>query len=163
MNRFLARALILSLTPFALHATPIRADTARGYLTRFEGYRTVAYRDGSQWCVGIGHALPGQPPKRVYSHVECTRFFAADLDLARSACRRYIRGFDLLPYDAQVVSISLYWTTGSTGFSRFTRYHHALSTRHYQLAAHALRDSIWWRQVGRERSLDAYARLVSLR
>lgn len=140
-------------------AAPTQADslsptTVELHLRRFEGYRTVPYRDGPSWSVGVGHNLSAhrEPVKARYTDVEIRRFLLADTAAALDACRLGVTGFDDLPVEVQLVCIDLAFTTGSTGFQRWGNLRLALGRRAYSSAAIELTLSRWWRQVSAERA-----------
>ena len=150
IKRFLA---IFLLSVLAATAAPITYAEARDYLVQWEGYRTTPYRDGPGYSVGIGHSLTanGEIPRARYTAVQIERYFAADLSWALDACRAGIRDFDELPKRVQLVALSVAFTTGRTGFHRFSGFRRALSWRAYEAAAAELSHSFWRNQVSASR------------
>lgn len=150
MHRFLTVALLFAATSIC-RAVPVTYSEARTYLVQWEGYKTTPYRDGpaGHYSVGIGHSLTanGEVPRARYSPTQIERYFAADLSWALDACRAGVRRFDDLPKDIQLVALSVAFTTGRTGFHRFTNFRRALSWRAYDAAAVELADSKWRTQV----------------
>lgn len=152
---------VLVILPMRTQASAIPSDKVLIYLIQMEGFKLVPYRDGHQLCVGIGHVITDSTV-RIYSDEQIYAWFDADLANARRICRKGIKGFDDLPHDAQLVSISLAWCVGPTGFMRWKDFRTQLSKRRYKRAAEALQQSLWWKQVSVDRAEDAYNRLYTL-
>lgn len=152
------RAVVLILALLAapqLPATPASRADLTLHFRAMEGYALVPYRDGSSICVGIGHNLTAHhqlPAKQSYTPAEVLTFFERDLDMALRTCRALIWQFDELPSEVQVITAGVAFTTGRTGFSRFTRFRAALSTRDFSRAARELQASLWATQVSSHRA-----------
>ncbi len=151
MIRALSVFALLCVAPLAAVAAPVPATSVHMVLQASEGYHLKPYRDGvmGPWTVGIGHSLSarGESVKDSYTPAEIHAFFLRDLSEARNACRASVRAFDDLPESVQVVTLSLVWCVGPTGFTRFTRFRAALSDRDYAAAARELAASKWASQV----------------
>lgn len=160
-TRWLALLVVLILTVLAMRGAPITVEQARQHLIQWEGYHLTPYRDGSSWSVGIGHNLTahGEVKRPRYSHLEVQRMFLKDLAWSLDALRKSIRAFDDLPQDVQLVALSVVWTTGRTGFNRFTSFRRALSYRAFNGAAHELALSRWAKQVSPSRR-DHHVRVL---
>jgi len=135
------------------------------YLIKFEGYKNIKYRDGRHWAVGIGHNLSFEKYNKIgsyYTDAEINYFFTNDLIIALATARKYVRNFDSLPSDAKLVTISLIFTVGPKGFSKFQKFRLALERGNYKVASIELRKSKWWYQVGKERREDHFNRLNNI-
>lgn len=153
---------LFALAPLSSHATPVPTNQVRAVLAKFEGEYHYPYRDnGGTWCAGIGHRITGVP-QLFYSQRTVDKWFKADLERARTVCRRGITQFDSLPWDAQIVALQLAFCVGNSGFMRFEQFRKWLSHRDYRKAARELKNSKWWGQVGEARAREVWNRLVGL-
>lgn len=138
----------------AASAAPLNTERVFASMVRWEGYRTVPYKDGDGWSVGVGHALimHGEPVKRTYSRAEVYQFFIHDYAVSLEACRNGIRDFDDLPEAAKLVTLNLVWGVGPTGFRRFKDFRFALSHRMWNTSANELGLSRWFHQISPDRA-----------
>lgn len=153
--------LFLAGHPSELSATPVDLVKLYAFTIQTEGFKMVPYRDGDQWCAGMGHVLRG-PRKPIYYDDEILGWFEADVENARRICRKGIKHFDELPDEAQLVAIGLAYTTGPTGFMKFRDFRKQMSHQRFKRAANALKNSLWRTQVGEARFKNAWDRLVTL-
>lgn len=157
LSLFALSAGMLAAITF-MRAESVSDNAAYHYLATVEGARAIPYKDGNQWCVGVGHVLRGTH-KIAYTNEEVSDFFDADLANARRISRKFIKHFDDLPDDAQLVTFGLVFSCGPTGFSKWHKYIAALSKQRYKVAAQELKNSKWWGQVSKSRREDAYEKL----
>jgi lysozyme len=121
------------------------------FIKEWEGHRNTPYRDTNGWTVGIGHSLTAhnQQIGSFYSDTEIDQFFFSDLEECLVVARKKIVGFDTLPKDAKLVVVSLIFNLGEGGFNKFKKFKKAIDNRDFVLASSELKDSVWYRQVGR--------------
>lgn len=161
----------LGVSPARLESTAFRL-----YITGWEGctsrpvYHHASRYTRGETTVGIGHNVQwsmdlvgGYSPHRQYTPREITLLYDADYARAIGACRVQIARFDSLPQTARWVCLSLVWTCGPTGFSRWSSFQLALSHHMYSIAAVELEASRWAHQVSADRLTDHWQRLSSLR
>lgn len=145
---------------------PISRKDFKHFIVQWEGYRRAAYQDGQYIVVGIGHNLTAHKKStyigECYSPLQIEAFYNDDYDRALKSARQYINNFDDLNIEAQKVVLSVIWTVGPTGFSKFRKFHLCLKSKMYNLAATALRESFWFEQVGRVRANHHYLTLRKL-
>ena len=137
----------------------------RSCLLHWEGYSLTPHRDyNGTIAVGIGHNLTAHKAvrKRRYTSEEVDRLFQRDLTTALRAARAGVKDFDSLPHEARLVTISLIWQVGPTGFMRFKDYRTSISERNWSRAASELRDSLWYRQTPKARRNWAISTLKGL-
>ena len=165
--------LILStvLSAPLAQADLITPDQFRPYITHWEGNASHVYsrpiKGGkTEVCVGIGHhffsnAIP-LAHSSWFSPLEIERFYHQDFASAVTTCEMNIPTFDQLPKEAQIVCLSLAWTTGRDGFKLFNDFILSINHHFYSIAAINLVDSKRTGQVGKVRALDEYNLLASL-
>ena len=135
-----------------LAGAPLDAGQTFVYLLQFEGYKLTPYKDRSSMSVGLGHNLTARgQPVRPYTDEECRAFFAADFADALRICRACVTDFDSLPLKAQEACISIEWTVGPTGFTRWKDLRFALSHRQWEVAAVEVGLSKWYKTQPAER------------
>ncbi len=163
MKRLLS--LLLTLLPGTGHAQPPK--DIREFLVQWEGYTTyVKTLSNGERVVGVGHNMafpaPLTPGKDHYTDEELTRAFDYDLANVFRIARKGLADFDSLPHDVRLVTISVIWTVGPTGFMEFREYRAALNRieKDYPAAARALAQSKWRLQVGSRRVENHVALLV---
>ena len=132
-----------------------RPDSFHAYIAKWEGCIHTPSHD----TVGIGHK---GAHGLYYTDADIERLYSQDYAVALRACRYCVRGFDSLPRDARWVALSLAWSVGPTGLSRFAHFCAALSEHRYDDAATELLNSKWAEQVQLDRLRDHRARLYQL-
>lgn len=140
----------------------------RAFLIKYEGYREAVYLDaGGYRTVGIGHNLTAHRQAgsvgTVLTRERIEVYFRDDLHRATASLRKNLKNYDLLPKDVKLVLISLVWTVGPEGFTKFKVLRNMIDRRSYHLAAAALQDSLWWKQVGPRRAREHYLMLKNAR
>lgn len=162
LMRLVLLAIILWLLHAAAFAAPVGLATIRQHLVQWEGYRLTPYKDGPNgYSVGIGHSLfaNGERVKPRYTAIEVERLLLRDIAWSLDSCRTGIDRFDDLPERVQLVAIGVAFTTGRTGFIRFSGFRRALSWRAFDMAASELGRSRWYTQVSARRA-NAYIRTL---
>lgn len=147
----------------------------RLYIVQWEGcsvtpvYHPARPYTHSETTVGIGHnvrygmeLVGGYQPHRHYTPREITLLYTQDYARAIGACRVNVAGFDSLPRPARFVCLSLAWTCGPTGFSRWHDLQADLEHHMYSIAASELLSSRWSHQVVAVRLKDHWRALDSL-
>lgn len=125
----------------------------RHALVAFEGYRNAPYTDSDgSLTVGIGHSLRGVTAKPHYSSTEIEQFYVHDLAVSLEAARRFLPHFDAYPLDVREVVLSLAFSCGPTGLSRFRDLRLSLIHHSYVLATNAIGTSKWFQQVSPSRA-----------
>ena len=124
-----------------------------------EGVRSVAYIDTRGYTtLGIGHCCSSNPTKPILgrnvkvgqaiTHDEVVKLFDHDLaDVLNSLLN--LPWFKTLTHNQQYVCISLVFNLGYGGLLKFKRFLEALEAGEIKQAAAELRDSKWFKQVGR--------------
>lgn len=139
--------------------SPVRAQTRQDYRTFLvanEGYSLTPYVNANETHIGIGHLLrPGERHGR-YTAAQVEALFSHDLDYAVESCQMAFTRFDELPRDVKLALVSLSFTVGRRGLMEFVNLRIAIHYRSYDLAAHEVAESKWWRQVQPERANQAY-------
>ncbi len=156
--------LLIALLSPSLYADDFN-QSIRSFLIEWEGIKSIPYRCSSnRWTVGIGHNLDAhrQSIQSRYTPEQIERFFRDDLDEAVAIARSGVDHFDELPEEVRLVVISLVWTVGRQGFTKFVNFRLALSKGNYQDAARQLKQSKWYYQVGKARSINHINILLSL-
>ena len=156
-TRMIRLLLFLSLCS-TVSAAPLTFERGAVYLTHWEGYRLVPYRDAqSGWSVGVGHSLTAhrEQVKSRYTPAEVHAFLVHDFAVALESCEQGITDFDELPLDVQEVCIGVAFGCGARGFERFKSFRWALSRRAYWVAANELGLSKWYHQVSPNRANEA--------
>lgn len=114
-------------------------------LTLHEGVRLRPYRDSvGKLTIGIGHNLDDLGISRsVASHL-----LDEDLAHAIKGARLY-SWFDELSDVRQAVIVDMIFNMGRGSFRGFKKFKRALSRRNYYEASLEMKNSKWFRQVGR--------------
>ena len=132
-------------------------DLLRKQLVRHEGKRGTAYddKDGEpiskkrsiegKVTVGIGHNIEDKPlsDNIIYAILE------EDIDDALTDCIRMFPNWNDIPENKQAVICNLMFNMGYYTLGKFTQFRGAIAQGHWRTAAGHLKDSKWFRQVGK--------------
>ena len=124
----------------------------KAFLLKFEGVRNEPYRDSrGNLTVGIGHLIVEgrEKVKKVYRADEIDQLFREDLARAIEDARRLIPSFDSKSKNVKLILVSLVFNMGRGGASKFKKFLGAINSSEYLLAAKELKNSLWYKQVGR--------------
>jgi lysozyme len=116
------------------------------FIEQFEGRRLSVYRDSrGRYTIGAGHRCARDHPALTNAQVDL--LLVQDVIKAVSGAKALVPRFDELPATAQFVVVDMIYNLGRTGFSEFADFRSSLSQGNWRVAARALRDSDWYRQV----------------
>lgn len=133
---------------------------AQIYLKHWEGYKLTPYHCPSgNLTVGIGHKLKREEIKTKYTDFEVYRFFVWDYAIAKEVAEKTFKNFNSHPEDVKLVLISIIFTVGPKGITKFKNLIIALQYKSYEVAAIELADSKWFYQVGATRANHHYRTL----
>lgn len=140
-------------------------DIYRESLVKWEGYSETVYKcPAGKDTIGIGHNLEAnKQPVRHYSTKEIEQFYQHDIEQAIEIARQGVSNYDTLSDDVKRVVVSLIFTVGGNGFTKFKLFRKALSERNYTKAAYELKNSKWWTDVSKERASNHYNVLMTTR
>lgn len=121
------------------------------HFINYEGKKNKAYIDSRGFpTVGIGHKFEsGEPRKSSYTDAEIDKLFKQDLEDAIVIAKRVFPNFDSLPKDVKIKIVSLCFNLGQGGISKFKDFRSAILKNDWKTAAAELKDSRWFKQVGR--------------
>ncbi len=147
-------------TLLLLTITIAHADAVRDYIVQWEGYKSEVYICPSgKPAVGVGHNLSFETQKSKYTAADIERYYLTDITRTQRIADKLIPDFATLPQDAQLVTLSVIFTVGEAGFSKFKKYRKAIASNDYKQAAKELRNSLWWKQVSPQRAKEHFMRL----
>ena len=102
---------------------------------------------------GIGHLVldsdpeHGQPVGTAVSNDRVIEAFESDLESVLSDCKILYPDFDDLPEEAQQVIANMMFNMGRPRLSKFKGMKRGVDARDWNIAAHEMIDSRWYRQV----------------
>ncbi len=124
------------------------ATDYRSFIEASEGKRNLPYRcSAGVLTVGIGHT--GKVENRFYSNAEIDLLFNADLRIALQDAKRLFPSFDTQPLRVKLILASLSFNLGANRLAKFVKFRKAIESNDYKLAANELRNSLWFKQVGK--------------
>lgn len=120
-------------------------DTLREQLNRQEGRRQFVYPDSKGIpTVGVGRNLRDVGLRQD----EIDYLLANDMKEAEEYARKLFPNFDSLSDNRKAVVVNLVFNMGLATFSQFHNTIRLINAGQYADAADALRDSLWYKQVG---------------
>jgi len=137
------------------------------FIAEHEGRRNVVYTDTTENpTIGIGFNLNRSDARNKLSSVKANydkvragterlnnkqiyTLFEEDYDDAVIVAKRFVRNFEVLPENAQMVLIDLAFNLGPSKLFEFQKFRKALESRNYIQAAEELKNSRWYKQVKR--------------
>jgi lysozyme len=146
-------AILLLLLLLAQHPeapdvqVPPSIDIARDLVAEHEGLSLGLYRDpnGRDTAIGYGRNLS----TRGINELEAKLLLEGDLFDAWRWAKKLVPGWEHLNPVRRAVCIDLIYNLGPGGFASFKGLRAALGRQDYAAAAAEMRDSRWYRQVGR--------------
>jgi lysozyme len=137
---------ILLLLPTLCAAQSI--SDYRGFIEASEGKRNVPYTcSAGVLTVGVGHTKNVE--KRFYSNEEVNLLFEKDLAIALRDAKSLFPSFDTQPKEVKLILASLSFNLGQNRLSKFVKFRAAIDGKNYAKAAKELRNSLWFKQVGK--------------
>lgn len=135
-------------------------DHLKDHLIDFEGLRYEPYHcSAGKLTIGVGHNIEAHPlPKWIQAYldehgkIELTMILALlekDIDYAEQDARALFESFNDFSSGRKVAVVDLLFNLGRTTFSRFITTIAAIRHQQWDAAAAALKNSKWYRQVGR--------------
>lgn len=116
----------------------------REQLIRHEGMRLTLYQDSvGKWTIGVGRNIH----ESGISRQEALMLLENDIDHALSIVSRTAWWGSLDAVRRRVV-VDMTFNLGAAGFRGFKRLNLALTRLDYETAAHEMRNSKWYSQVG---------------
>lgn len=143
------RILLLLLLTLNLSAKCPTTPLCKDFIAGFEGVRYTPYQLNGIWHSGIGHVLMPGEYKYSYTEDDINGWFERDLAKAYKSVNHLCPTFDNQPEEIQLVLLSLAYNLGNKGLSHFPKFLAALDNCDYSGCAAELRNSRWYRQVGR--------------
>lgn len=128
-------------------------DKLAALITYHEGRKDVIYKDSLGYLTGgIGHLITskGYVLGQSLSDEQIDRWFAEDLEVAINTAKKYIGDttFNNLSDERKIVLINMCFNMGPK-INQFVTLKAALLLGRYDLAANAMMNSLWYKQVGR--------------
>lgn len=121
-------------------------ELLREQLRRHEGYSRLPYQDTvGKISIGIGRCLDDIG----ISDDEIALLFKNDVDRAVNGCQKLFNGWHSFPDIIQVVLANMMFNLGYAGLSKFVQMRDAANSRHWRRMADEMKDSKWYRQVGK--------------
>jgi lysozyme len=133
-------------------------------LKQDEGYRPYPYRDSlGVWTIGYGRTvILGEKVSRyteTISEVQATEWLRADAYQAIMDAYDLFPNFEELSPVRREVLANMAFNLGKTKLSKFHRMRKAIDGRKYVEAANEMKNSRWYRQVGRRADRLIFAML----
>ena len=137
-------------------------------LVKHEGYKQHVYKDTKGIpTVGIGfnlndknnqrllvkYGITSKDLKKGLSDIQIKQLYKESVSKAIKDAKLFVSNFDKLPSNVQLAFIDLSFNLGSHKLNQFVKFKNALLANNYKLAAHHLKDSAWYNQVG-HRGID---------
>lgn len=120
-------------------------DALEAHLVWAEGEKLHMYKDSvGIWTIGVGHNIEERGISRTVSRL----MLQEDVDEVLKDCAR-LDYWSSLDATRRLVVADMVFNLGITRFLRFSLLNAALAIRDYNLAAFEMKDSKWYRQVGR--------------
>lgn len=145
-------------TGAAAEAKPAQAiagdEDIKKMIKEHEGVRYTPYKDSlGLWTVGVGHLIgdgksPGPYAGRTLSENEVNTLFEGDYAAHKKAAMR-VPGFDKGNKNQQAALIDLTYNMGPSWHKKFPATAKSLGAGDFTGAAENLKNSLWYRQVGR--------------
>ena len=121
------------------------AETLEQMLERHEGYKPTIYIDSvGVETVGIGHNLHKPLRREAILHI-----LRDDIDDATNECVHNFPWFADLTQPRQWAMINLCFNLGIARLLKFVKFLAAMELGNYDTAAEELKDSLWFKQVGK--------------
>lgn len=121
-----------------------------------EGFRTYPYRcTADKLTIGYGRNLEDVGVSREEAEVLLRNDLAGAIEHAESL--DFFPGLDPV---RQIVIVDMIFNLGASRFRLFRKFQAALALKDYTLAAHEMKDSRWYTQVGR-RAKKLHAAMLS--
>ena len=125
-----------------------------------EGLRHEPYLcPAGKRTIGVGHNMDANPlPKSMHAYLdehgklELTHIMALlekDIDYAENGARSLFEGFNDFTENRKVAIVDLVFNLGVAGLGKFITFGAAVRNGQWDAAAAALRNSRWYRQVGK--------------
>ena len=110
-----------------------------------EGFRDCVYKcSAGKLTIGYGHNVEDNPmPEPIAEKLLCS-----DIALALAQCERFDWFFDLDGVRQRVI-VNMVFNIGYNGVSKFKKMIAAIEGGYYLTAAVEMKDSRWYRQVGK--------------
>tara|TARA_R100000700_G_scaffold10400_1_gene15089 strand:+ start:2578 stop:3024 length:447 start_codon:yes stop_codon:yes gene_type:complete len=102
---------------------------------------------------GIGHLIRDTDPEygcdvgEKISAERVAEAFEDDVQITYNDCLRLYPDFDMLPNEAQLIIANMMFNLGATKLGKFKDMKAAVDARSWDLAADAMVDSLWYKQV----------------
>jgi lysozyme len=123
----------------------IYRDIIKAQLTVEEGRKAKMYLDTQgKWTIGIGHNLSDKPISQRAIDV----IFEDDLADAERDARALFPSFDSLSENRKAVVVDMSLNLGINRLGAFAEMRRHVEGKEFDLAAAAMLDSLWARQVG---------------
>ncbi len=168
MRNYLSSSIAGALMLVATTLSPLesKADNLEKQLIRHEGYRTSTYLDTKGIpTIGVGFNLQRPDASNLLQKVnadynkilqgnqklddsQIMRLFRYDLSNAVINARQIVKTFDKQPPQVQEVIVNMTFNLGPGGLKKFKKMINAVDSNDYATAAHEMKDSIWYTQVG---------------
>lgn len=149
MKISLLRKYIMTLENVHLKAYSSKADGVKAKKTIGVGFNLE--RDGAKKIIedlGLNYkeVLKG---KKSLTLTQVINLFDADLKAAFRDARAVIKNFDELSDTRQMILVDMAFNTGRQGLSEFKKMVNAIELKQWDKAAAEMKDSDWYKQVGR--------------
>jgi lysozyme len=121
------------------------------HFVKYENKKSTPYKDSRGFLtVGIGHKFEkGEKVKSSYSEKEIMDMFKTDLHRSIDQTKKMFPNFNSLPKEVKIKLVSLTFNMGAGGVSKFNNFRQAILKKDWNTAANELKDSLWFKQVGR--------------
>lgn len=125
-----------------------------------EGLRYSPYKDtAGVLTIGVGHNMDANPLPRYmmdylteHGRLELTHvmeLLEKDIDYAEKGARALFEGFNDFSENRKIAIVDLVFNLGLAGLRKFVTFGAAVRNGQWDAAAGALKNSKWYRQVGR--------------
>ncbi len=125
-----------------------------------EGLKYSPYKCPSGFnTIGVGHNMDANPlPKSMQAYldehgklelVQIMQLLEKDIDYAENGARKLFESFNDLTENRKVAIVDLVYNLGVAGLSKFITFGAAVRQQNWDAAAAALRNSKWYKQVGK--------------
>lgn len=124
-------------------------EKVKNMLKEFEGLSLRAYKDTlGNWTIGYGHKL--REPINIITHKRALEILDEDIELAIGRCRAMFKSFDYEPCNIKVFLILMSFNMGYN-LTDFRKANKALFDGKMRQAKREYRDSLWSKQVSKDR------------
>jgi lysozyme len=124
-------------------------DMAKEYIKNHEGLRLKKYKDSlGKWTIGWGHLIVPGEKYSVITQKQADELFEKDFTKHFNEAKKF-PNFEKLTGKQQIVVVDLCFNMGGNFYLNFPKFTKYLSEGDSKMAAYELKNSKYFKQVGR--------------